>query len=124
MDVQVIEHNTEKDKTETVVSNEKKTCQPPIKIKPVTLAELFHSNDEGSGVRRYITRRTRMFDAIEAELKADCKKWGVVYIEPTSKDELPNKTKSRRQCLRRKMKTLFSKVQVDVIEEQLKTDCE
>ena len=46
LDVQVIEHNTEKDKTETVVSDEKGTCQPPIKIKPVTLAEQFHNNDE------------------------------------------------------------------------------
>ena len=32
-----------------------------------------------------------MFDAIETELKADCKKWGVVDIDPTSEDELPNK---------------------------------
>ena len=95
-----------------------------MKRKPVTLAEQFHNNDEGPEVKRYIIRRTRMFDDIETELKADCKKWGVVYIEPTSKEELPNKTKSRRQCLRRKMKALSSKLQVDVIEEQLKTDCE
>ena len=95
LDVQVIEHNTKKDKTETVVSDEKETCQPPIKIKPVTLAEQFHNNDEGSEVKRYITRHTRMFDAIDTELKADCKKWVVVYIDPTSKDKLPNKTKSK-----------------------------
>ena len=95
LDVQVKEHNTEEDKTETVVSDEKETCQPLIKIKPVTLAEQLHNNDEGSEVKRYIIRRTRMFDAIETELKAGCKKWGVGYIDHTSKDELPNKTKSK-----------------------------
>ena len=31
-ETEVIEHNAEKDKTETVVSAEKETCQPPIKM--------------------------------------------------------------------------------------------